>query len=141
MKKFFVFMAVLISSMSGVLIGWITYNPLQIDLIVFAKGSDVDYIDIEEQGILIDDIVTSLKDRYYTNISFQLVGSDKKVVSEIEKREFQIRSYVIQELSKMTKSEFQKDLNVFENNIKNHVNDLLEHGEILDVYLVEKIVY
>lgn len=137
MNKFSVFV---LSCVFGIVVGWITYLPLQDKVLALSQVLEDDYVNVEKQGVVIEKIVTNLKDKHYGSVSFQLIGSSKDAAKEIKKREFQIRSFVIDKLSSTTKEQFQQDPQELESSLKDHMNDILERGEVLEVYLTEKII-
>lgn len=137
MNKFGIF---IFSCLLGVVIGWFTFLPLQDKILAFAQVLENGHVDIEKQGVLVEDIVTNLNDGHYGSVSFKLIGDSKDTAEEITNREFQIRSFIIKELSKITKESLREESDQLEKKLKNHVNELLDKGEVLDVYLTEKLI-
>lgn len=69
---------------------------------VFAKDANESSIDdILERTVSIDQITTNLASDDYIRISFTIQVESKKAKEELEKRDFQVKNLMIQELSEM----------------------------------------
>ena len=67
---------------------------------------------------------------------------NKKAAEELEKRDFQVRNIVIQELSEMTSEDFEGKAGkkAFEDSIRSQINPLMQKGEVTEVYIVSYVI-
>lgn len=88
------------------------------------------------------EITTNTNDDQYIKIQFQFRLDNKKAKKEIEKRDFQVYDMIIDGLSSMKAEEFsQKEkLTKLENDLKSDVNAVLNDGEVIEIYTIEKII-
>jgi flagellar FliL protein len=92
--------------------------------------------EIIEYSVDIPEITTNLIDGNFVRIQFTIQTENVKAKEELEKREFQIRNIIIQELSEKSSNQFNgKDgLINLENLIKEQANVLMQEGKIVRVY-------
>src|SRR5699024_11502644 len=83
---------------------------------------------------------TELEDGSFIRIEFEIIKDGKKSLKEVEKREFQIKNLLIKELSLMSEPDFNAGLSDLESDMKDNLNELMEDGEITDVYTVSKVL-
>ncbi len=88
------------------------------------------------------EITTNTNDDQYIKIQFQFRLDNKKAKKEIEKRDFQVYDMIIDGLSSMKAEEFsqKEQLTKLENNLKSDVNAVLNDGEVIEIYTIEKII-
>src|SRR5699024_12203137 len=84
------------------------------------------------------EVTTDLEDGSFVRIEFEIITDGKKSLKEVEKREFQIKNLLIKELSLMSEPDFYAGLSDLESDMKDNLNELMEDGEITDVYTVSK---
>lgn len=95
-----------------------------------------------EASVDISEITTNLLNDDFIRISFTIQTDGRKAKSELSKREFQVRNIIIQELSELTN----EDLNGREGKIhleevlKENINELMQEGEIVKVYITSAIL-
>ncbi|WP_433749753.1 flagellar basal body-associated protein FliL [Falsibacillus pallidus] len=98
--------------------------------------------DIIEMSVDIPEVTTNLKDNKYVKISLKMQTDSKKAKEELQKRDFQIKNILIEELSEMQS----KDLDgktgkvKLQEMIKNRTNSLMQEGKIQKVYITSYII-
>ena len=111
----------------------------------FDKGSattEPTIDEIVESSVDIPEITTNLTDGSFVRISLKVQASDKKAGEELLKRDFQVKNIVIQELSEMEKESLKGKQGkvAFENAIKSQVNELMQDGEVTQVYITSYVL-
>ncbi|RDI47450.1 flagellar basal body-associated protein FliL [Falsibacillus pallidus] len=98
--------------------------------------------DIIEMSVDIPEVTTNLKDDKYVKISLKMQTDSKKAKEELQKRDFQIKNILIEELSEMQS----KDLDgktgkvKLQEMIRNRTNSLMQEGKIQKVYITSYII-
>lgn len=87
-------------------------------------------------------ITANTNDNQFIKIQFKFQLDNKKARKEIEKRDFQVYDIIYNGLSEMKADDFiTKDkLSQFEKSLINDINHVLEDGEVVEVYTIEKII-
>jgi flagellar protein FliL len=98
--------------------------------------------EIVESSVDIPEITTNLADGGFVRISLKVQSSDKKAGEELLKRDFQVKNIVIQELSEMEREalEGKQGKIAFQNAIKSQVNELMQDGEVTQVYITSYVL-
>ena len=98
--------------------------------------------EIVESSVDIPEITTNLADGSFVRITLKIQASDKKAGEELLKRDFQVKNIVIQELSEMEEEalEGKQGKVAFQNAIKSQVNELMQDGEITQVYITSYVL-
>lgn len=97
--------------------------------------------EIVEATVEIPEITTNLADKRVVRLSLKVQTTSKDAVAELTKRVFQVQNIAIQELSEME----QKDLEgkqgkqIFQKSLKTRVNELMQEGEVQEVYFTSFI--
>ncbi|MFJ7648150.1 flagellar basal body-associated protein FliL [Lysinibacillus sp. NPDC097279] len=97
--------------------------------------------DIVEASVDVPEIMTNLADKRVVRMTLKIQTSSKDAAEELKKRDFQTNNLIIQELSEME----QKDLDgkagkvMFEKALKTQLNELMQEGEIQQVYITSYI--
>lgn len=86
------------------------------------------------------EITTDLEDGVFVRIQFQIVTDGKSALKEVEKRDFQLKNIIIKELATKTEEDFKSGLSDIEQVIKSRLNELMEEGQITEVYTINKIL-
>lgn len=110
---------------------------------VFAKDADESSIDdILERTVAIDQITTNLASDDYIRISFTIQTDSEKAKEELEKRDFQVKNIMIQELSEMQADDLRgkEGQLLLQKTLNNKINDLLQTGKIEKIYITESIL-
>jgi len=118
-------------------------------LVVFVKQGDqvsaqkepsID--DILEASVDIQQITTNLKNDNFIRVSFKIQTDGKKAKKELEKREFQVKNIIIQELSEMNPEDIQgrEGQTQLQEMLKNKINEYMQTGKIVQVYITESLL-
>ncbi|AJK88979.1 flagellar basal body-associated protein FliL [Lysinibacillus fusiformis] len=97
--------------------------------------------EIVEATVEIPEITTNLADKRVVRLSLKVQTTSKDAAAELTKRVFQVQNIAIQELSEME----QKDLEgkqgkqIFQKSLKTRVNELMQEGEVQEVYFTSFI--
>ncbi|MFA8437496.1 flagellar basal body-associated FliL family protein [Pueribacillus sp. YX66] len=88
------------------------------------------------------EITTNTNDDQFIRIQFQIQLNNKKAKKEIEKRDFQVYDIIYSELTSMKAEEFvvNEKLAQFERSVINEINQILEDGEVTQIYTIQKII-
>jgi len=96
--------------------------------------------EIVEATVEIPEITTNLADKRVVRLSLKIQTTSKDA-AELTKRVFQVQNIAIQELSEME----QKDLEgkqgkqIFQKSLKTRLNELMQEGEVQEVYFTSFI--
>ena len=98
--------------------------------------------DIVAESVDIDEITTNIADDNYVKIALKIQTSSKDAASELKKRDFQVKSILIAELSEMSKADLEgkKGKEMLENTLKTKINELMQDGEVQQVYITSYII-
>lgn len=104
------------------------------------SGPTID--EIVESKVDIPEITTNLADGSFVKVSVTLQASDKKSGEELLKRDFQVKNILIQELSEMESEalEGKQGKVTFQNAIKSQINELMQTGEVTQVYITTYVL-
>ncbi|WP_134018942.1 flagellar basal body-associated protein FliL [Lysinibacillus sp. YR326] len=106
-----------------------------------AKSLEPTIDEIVEASVEIPEITTNLADNKVVRLSLKIQTTNKDAAAELTKRDFQVKNIVIQELSEME----QKDLEgkqgkqIFQKALKTRLNELMQEGEVQEIYLTSFI--
>lgn len=92
--------------------------------------------------IEVPEITTNLADGSFVRLQLTVQTTSEESAEELLKREFQVKNIVIQELSEMEKAalEGKQGKVSFQNTIKSQVNELMQEGEVKQVYITSYII-
>jgi flagellar protein FliL len=98
--------------------------------------------EVLEVSVDVKDIVTNLANDNFIRISFKIQTDSKKAKEELEKRDFQVRNIIIQELSEKKSEELQgKEGKLkLEEDLKEKINNLMQDGRVVKVYITESLL-
>lgn len=96
--------------------------------------------EIIESSFVTQELTTDLDDGRFVRIQFRIITDSKDAVEEIQKREFQLKNILIKELTTMSESDFKTGLSNLETMIKLRLNQLMNEGQITDVYTINKVL-
>ena len=90
----------------------------------------------------IPEIRTNLADGHYAILQMKITTDSKGAAKELTQRIFQVNNLAIQELSEMTEEDLKgkQGKNLFEKAIKAKMNELMQEGEIQQVYITSFLV-
>lgn len=107
-----------------------------------SNGSEPSIDQVLESSVDIPEITSNLLNDDFIRISFKIQTDGKKARKELEKREFQVRNIIIQELSELSADDLkgkEGKLNL-EETLKNKTNELMQNGQIVKVYITSAIL-
>jgi|SRR5699024_4049581 len=87
-----------------------------------------------------EEMRTDLNDSNFVLIQFQFITDSKDGLEEIEKREFQVKNEFIKQSVNLTAKDFKENLGELEVNMKNAINEEMIEGNIVDVYIISKVI-
>ena len=93
-------------------------------------------------SIDVPEITTNLADKRYVKIQFKIQTNSEDAGEELAKRDFQVKNLIIQELSEMTQEDLkgkQGKLGL-QQTLKSQINELMQDGEIQQVYITSYII-
>ncbi|GCD83343.1 flagellar protein FliL [Parageobacillus thermoglucosidasius] len=98
--------------------------------------------EIVENSIDIPEITTNLADGRYVKISFKIQTNSKNGKEEAEKRDFQIKNIIIEELSEMKAENFKgkEGMTSFEERLKQQINQIMQDGKVEQVYITSFVL-
>lgn len=107
-----------------------------------AAGEDQSIDDVIKVSVDLGEIATNLLDNRYVKISFMIETDSKDAKEELEKRKFQVQNIIITELSDMKAPELEgKDgKQKFEEAVKTRINEIMQEGEVVKVYITSYII-
>ncbi|MGM7681693.1 flagellar basal body-associated protein FliL [Cytobacillus sp. Hm23] len=85
----------------------------------------------------IADITTNLLDHGFIRVSFKVETDGKDAKKELEKRDFQVRNIMIQELSEMKAEQFdgKQGKIALQDKLLTQMNEIMQDGTIQNVYI------
>lgn len=90
----------------------------------------------------VPEITTNLADGNFVRLTLKIQTNSEDAAIELKKRDFQVNNIVIEELSEMTAKDLEGKQGkiLFESTIKAQVNELMQEGEVEQVYLTTYII-
>lgn len=112
------------------------------NLTIEQKIANIPADKINEQTFHLESLTTNLASGHYAVIGFSFLTDDSKTASELKSRQFQINDYLIKTFSAMTHTQLrdEQETSKMINELQAYLNDLLSKGEVLQVYVTNKIV-
>lgn len=97
---------------------------------------------LSEQSVKIEPITTNLKDGHYIILGLSVLTDHPDTAIELEGRMFQLKDFLFKRLSDSTLSdvETKESIQLLLNELKDYLNEELSHGEILKIYITDKII-
>ncbi|SOB93057.1 flagellar FliL protein [Ureibacillus xyleni] len=98
--------------------------------------------EIIESSVDVPEITTNLADNNFVKLTLKIQTDSKDAADELTKRDFQTNNIIIEELSEMTEDDLQGKQGkiLFESTIKSKLNELMQEGEIQQVYITSYII-
>ena len=98
--------------------------------------------EILESSVDIEEITTNLASDNFIRISFKIQTDSKKAKEELEKRDFQVKNIIIQELSEKNTEDLKgKNGQIeLESDLKDKINELMQEGKVVQVYIVNSLL-
>ncbi|MER2059331.1 MAG: flagellar basal body-associated protein FliL [Niallia sp.] len=106
------------------------------------KAKEPSIEEILESSVDVEEITTNLATDNFIRISFKIQTDSKKAKEELEKRDFQVKNIIIQELSEKTTEDLRgKNGQIkLENDLKDKINELMQEGKVVQVYIVNSLL-
>jgi flagellar protein FliL len=98
--------------------------------------------EIIKTSVDVPEITTNLKNGDYIKISYKIQTSSEDAKAELEKRDFQVKNLIIQQLAQMQSDQLkEKDsISKLENNLKVKLNGIMQDGKVEKVYTTSFIL-
>ncbi|MGD6803028.1 flagellar basal body-associated protein FliL [Rossellomorea vietnamensis] len=98
--------------------------------------------EVIEASVDVPELTTNLLSGDYIRISFKVQTDGKKAKEELEKRDFQVKNIIIEELSELKSDELQgkEGKQQLETTIKEKANSLMQEGKVQRVYITSYII-
>ncbi|MGG3019585.1 flagellar basal body-associated protein FliL [Geobacillus stearothermophilus] len=93
--------------------------------------------ELAERSIDIPEMTTNLADGRYIKISFKIETDSDQGKEEAEKRDFQMKDVIIEQLSKMKAADFKgkEGMAALKEQLKQQINALMQEGKVENVYI------
>lgn len=103
-------------------------------------GPNID--EIVESSVDIPEITTNLAANKFIRISLKVQMDKPEAAEELTKRDFQVNNIVITELSEMTPEDLEGKQGKanFQSSLKTKINELMDAGEVQQVYITSYII-
>lgn len=90
----------------------------------------------------IPEITTNLADKRYVKIQFKITTNSEDAAAELTKRDFQVKNIILQELSELSQADLEGKAGkqAFQQTLKSQINELMQEGEIQQVYITSLII-
>ncbi|WP_246363795.1 flagellar basal body-associated protein FliL [Anoxybacteroides tepidamans] len=98
--------------------------------------------EIVASSVDVPEITTNLADGSFIKISFKIQMDSEDAKSEAEKRDFQIKDIIIEQLSQMKPADFngeQGKMNL-KTRLKEKINQIMQDGKVEQVYITSFIL-
>ncbi|MED3664449.1 flagellar basal body-associated protein FliL [Geobacillus stearothermophilus] len=98
--------------------------------------------ELAERSIDIPEMTTNLADGRYIKISFKIETDSDQGKEEAEKRDFQMKDVIIEQLSKMKAADFKgkEGMAALKEQLKQQINALMQEGKVENVYITSFIL-
>lgn len=98
--------------------------------------------EIVESSVEIPEITTNLLNGDFVRIAFMIQTDSKKAKEELEKRNFQVKNVIIKNLSSLEAKDLEGNEGKvqLEEKLKKSLNEYIENGEVIQVYITSSIV-
>lgn len=98
--------------------------------------------DIIAASVDVPELTTNLADDSFVRLQLKIATNNKEAAAELTKRDFQINNILIEELSELTEKDLQgKQGKIFlQSTLKSKLNELMQNGEVVEVYITSYII-
>jgi flagellar protein FliL len=98
--------------------------------------------DILKTTVDVPEITTNLAGDDYIKTSFKIQTDSKDAKDELTKRDFQVKNIIIEELSEKRAQDLQGKAGKlqFENTLKERINEMMQDGKVVKVYITESLL-
>lgn len=107
-----------------------------------ATSNEPSIDEIVESSVDVTEITTNLADNRIIMLSLKIQTDSKEAAEELTKRDFQTKNLVITQLSELTEEDLKgKDgKTTFESSLKSQLNEVMQEGEVQQVYITSYII-
>lgn len=105
-----------------------------------SKGPTID--DIVKVSVDVPEITTNLASDNYAKVAFKIQTDSASAKTELTKRDFQVKNIIIEELSEKKAKDLQGKAGKMqlESSLKTKINQLMQDGKVVQVYLTESLL-
>lgn len=98
--------------------------------------------EIVEATVEVPEVTTNIGSNNFARVSMSIQTDSKEAAEELTQLEFQVKDILIDELLEMDKSDLEGSAgkDALEEIVANRVNDLLQEGEVIQVYTTSIVV-
>lgn len=98
--------------------------------------------EVLEASVDVPQLTTNLASNDFIRISFKIQTNNKKAKEELEKRDFQVKDIIIQELSEMKAEDIQGKAgqSSLKEALKGKINGLMQEGKVEEVFITESLL-
>jgi flagellar FliL protein len=98
--------------------------------------------EIVASSVDIPEITTNLANGSFIKVSFKIQTDSEDAKAEAEKRDFQIKNIIIEELSEMKPEDFKGKQGMInlENRLKQQINQVMQEGKVEQVYITSFVL-
>ncbi len=88
------------------------------------------------------EITTNLLSNDFVRASFRIHVDSKGALTEVQKRDFQVKNIILRALSGKRASDLAgpEGIEAFEDDIRNQINELMQEGEVIQVYTTAWVI-
>lgn len=106
------------------------------------NGKEPSIDEVVKASVDIPQMTTNLASGDYLRISLKIQTDSKKAKEELQKRDFQVKNIVVEELSEMKSDDLKgKEGKVkLEEKLKERINSLMQDGKVVQVYITEALL-
>ncbi|AKS38054.1 flagellar basal body-associated protein FliL [Anoxybacillus gonensis] len=130
-----------------IIMGVITLVSVIVLVIVmnFTGGEDSKEPTVDEivaSSFDVPEMMTNLMDGSFIKIAFKIQADSEKAKEEAEKRDFQIKNIIIEELSEMTAEQFKGKQGklLLEKKLQERINKLMQEGKVERIYITSFVL-
>ena len=94
-----------------------------------------------EVSVDVPEVMTNLADKRVVKVALKIQTTSKAAANELTKRNFQINNIIIEELSEMTLEDLngKQGKQMFKKAVKTKLNELMQEGEVVELYFTSFI--
>jgi flagellar protein FliL len=139
-KLLMITLIILVTITLVAVIGYVLLTKLNAEPETSKDAPTIDEILVS--SVDIEEITTNLADKRYVKIQLKIQTNGEEAGAELAKRDFQVKDLVIKELSEMTQEDLsgKEGKQSFQNTLKSKINELMDDGEVQQVYITSYII-
>ena len=104
------------------------------------KAPSID--EVLKQSVDVPEITTNLKTNNFIKISFKLETDSTNAKEELEKRDFQVKNIIIDQLSELSPNDLdgQKGKDSLRMALKDKLSKIMQNGKVVNVYITSYVI-